>query len=120
MPIIPNPTEARELRGQFADHPVIALALMWLAAADITHVWDVMEELPRWEFYSQLSEREVAATLAAFVPPPADVCRRCRRSIRYVTDGPDPGWWTHTDVDALAVVGQHHPAMPDHGGKVGR
>lgn len=117
MSIIPNPEQAREFRALFADHPVIALALAWLQASGIVRVADVVLELPNWEHFAQLSEREAAAVVAVFVPPPADVCVRCGRSIRYVTDGPDPGWWTHIDMTRLLGDDSWHPhpATPDYG-----
>lgn len=117
MNSVPSPEEARDLRVAFADHPIIALALAWLTAAGIDHVRDALLELPHWEHYTQLSEREQAATLASFVPPPAEVCARCGRSIRYVADGPDPGWWTHTDTTRLLGDDSWHPhpPTPDYG-----
>lgn len=113
---IPSPVEARDLRVLFADHPIVALALKWLEAAGVDHVRDVAEELPRWEFYGQLSAREVAATLATFVPLPADRCARCGAEITYVTLPPDPGWWRHRDIEAmLSAELPAHPALPDYG-----
>lgn len=115
MSIIPTPDEARDLRALFTGQPIVELALAWLRAADIDRVADVVLELPQWEWYSQMSEREVAATYAVFVPPPADSCSRCGAAVRYVTDGPDPGWWAHADLEAVlssdAPV-RPHPATP--------
>ncbi|MGI5182221.1 hypothetical protein ACQEVZ_38605 [Dactylosporangium sp. CA-152071] len=119
MGIVPSPEEARDLRAAYADHPIIALALAWLAAAGVDHVRDALLELPRWEHFAQLSEREIAATLAAFVPPPADVCTRCGRGVRYVTDGPDVEHVTDADVAVLLTDDSQrpHPPTPDFGGE---
>lgn len=118
MSIIPTPEQARELRALLADHPLIALALEWLRANDVDHVRDVVDVLRLWEHAPQLSEREVQGLYARFVPEPAERCARCGLAVRYVTDGPDPGWWTHTDLGALlAGDGQQpHPPTPDYGG----
>lgn len=117
MSIIPDPSEARELRALFATHPLIGLAEDDLRAADANlHVRDAVTLLPTWMHYDQLAEREVRAVLARFVPAPAERCARCGRGVRYVTDGPDPGWWTHADLDELLDgTRAPHPAIPDYG-----
>lgn len=120
MSIIPSPEQARDLRTLFAQHPIVgrAVAALCAFAADL-HVRDAATLLPMWAHFAELSEREVAAVLARFVPLPADRCTRCGAAIRYVTDGADPGWWTHTDIAQLLSDDSQrpHPPMPNHGGE---
>lgn len=117
MPIIPTPEQARELRALFANHPIIALALEWLRSHGVDHVRNVVDVLPMWEPFWQLSDREVQGVYARFVPEPAERCKRCGLAVQYVTDGPDPGWWTHADLGALLASDDDrpHPPVPDHG-----
>src|SRR5262245_43995746 len=55
---IPDPVEARVLRGVFATNPAVTLAAAWLRSTGIEHVHDALKQLPAWQHYAELSERE--------------------------------------------------------------
>lgn len=114
-PIIPTPNEAAELRALYAGNPVIDSAEAALRQLAVDHVRDAVEVLPNWAHYGELTERERQAVFARFVPPAAEVCIRCGAAIRYVVAGPDPGWWTHSDLAAMLADRTAHPASPDYG-----
>ncbi|WP_433612480.1 hypothetical protein ACQP2P_01455 [Dactylosporangium sp. CA-139114] len=118
MDAIPTPAEAQGLRTLFAGNPVIGQAERALRTfRNDLHVRDAAVLLASWKHAPELSARERLAVLARFVPPPAARCARCHARIRYVTDGPDPGWWTHTDPAGMRGEGARtpHEAAPDYG-----
>lgn len=116
MSIIPTPTEAAQLRVLYVGHPIVDRAEQALRNLAVGHVRQALELLPMWAHYSALTDRERRAVLARFVPVPATHCARCGAAVRYVNDGPDPGWWTHTDIDAMLASTQHAPHPPVIGG----
>jgi hypothetical protein len=91
--IIPSPEVARELRALFTDHPIIALALAWLAANDVVRRADVADVLPTWEHVAQLDGRERAGVLASFICVELvdDGERTCGSPVTDEVSWPDPG-----------------------------
>lgn len=114
-PIIPTPAEAAELRALYAGNPVIERAEAALRQRGVDHVRDAVEVVSAIADHGELTERERQAVYARFVPAPAEVCSRCGAPIRYVVAGPDPGWWTHSDVAVMLTDRAAHPATPDYG-----
>lgn len=110
-PPIPTPREAAQLRAAYAINPVVDSAEQALRAFDRhLHVRDAARLLESWKHYAELTDLERRAVLSRFVPPPASRCSICKARIRYITDGPQPGWWAHTDV--AGTRGRPHPAEP--------
>jgi hypothetical protein len=110
MDIIPTPHRAQELRQQYADNHIVKVAENALRAfGEKLHASDAVRLLPTWRYYGDLSEHEVAATLARFVPPPSDHCGHCGYPIRYDTEPPDAGWWKHTEFTYGVLP---HAAVP--------
>ncbi len=109
---IPTLIEAQDLRALFWGNPVIDAAEQALRAyadrPDMLQLRDAVTLLDAWHFLPELSIRERAAVLARFMPDPARRCARCKDWIEYVTDGPDPGWWRHTE----GVTLDPHGAVP--------
>lgn len=70
MNIIPDPVEARQLRAEYAGHPIIDQAEADLRTFDISGAAAADLALQQWHHYDELSVRERKAVLARFVPEP--------------------------------------------------
>lgn len=66
--IIPDPDEARQLRAEYAGHPIIDRAEADLRQFDVAGAQAADQALLLWANYDELSPRERRAILARFVP----------------------------------------------------
>lgn len=71
MNIIPDPVEARQLRLEYAGHPIVDQAETDIRAFDIAEPHAADLALQQWHHYDELSPRERRGILARFVAEPA-------------------------------------------------
>lgn len=88
--------------------PIIERALRGLRAwGEDLKPADAKRLLDTWKHVEELSDREYAAVLG-WCGWTRRACRDCGGLVLFVSDGPDPGWWSHDLVPDPA-----HPAVPE-------